>query len=186
MGKRILITGGARSGKSSFSEKLARNYGDKVLYIATAVAFDREMEYRIKKHQESRNKEWMTVETYKDIHKVIHKYGEDYSCFLLDCITVMATNQLLEYFHYDMEYARIEDYNKAEEHIKEQIVTMMEAAEASPADIIMVTNEVGWGIVPENPVARAFRDIAGRINQIVAERSDEVYLTVSGIPVRIK
>lgn len=186
MGKCILVTGGARSGKSKFSEKLARSYGDKVLYIATAVAFDREMEDRIKKHKESRNKEWMTVETYKDIHKVIHKYGEDYSCFLLDCITVMVTNQLLEYFHYDMEYARIEDYNRAEEHIKEQIITMMEAIKVSPADTILVTNEVGWGIVPENPVARAFRDISGRINQISAERADEVYLAVSGIPVRIK
>lgn len=186
MGKCILITGGARSGKSSFSEKLAGSYGDKVLYIATAVAFDSEMEDRIKKHKESRNKKWMTVETYKDIHKVIQKYGEEYRCFLLDCITVMITNQLLEYFNYDMEYVKIEDYNKAEEYIKVQIITMMEAIKASPADTILVTNEVGWGIVPENPVARAFRDIAGRINQIIGERSDEVYLAVSGIPVRIK
>jgi len=186
MGKCILVTGGARSGKSSFSENLAKNYGEKVLYIATAVAFDSEMEDRIKKHKEARDKEWLTIEAFKDIDKIIDKYGGEYKCFLLDCITVMVTNQLLEYFNYDMEYAKIEDYNKAEEHIKDQINSMLKAIEASKADAILVSNEVGWGIVPENPVARAFRDISGRINQIIGQKADEVYLTVSGIPVRIK
>ncbi|SHI59674.1 bifunctional adenosylcobinamide kinase/adenosylcobinamide-phosphate guanylyltransferase [Lutispora thermophila] len=186
MGKCVLITGGARSGKSRFSEKLAAEYGDKVIYIATAVPFDSEMKDRIKKHRESRNKAWFTVETYRDVQDVIYRYEEDYSCFLLDCITVMVTNQLMEYFNYDLENATIEDYNKAEESIKEQIMAMLNAIKASSADAILVTNEVGWGIVPENPVARAFRDIAGRMNQIIGERSDEVYLAVSGIPIRIK
>ena len=186
MGKCILVTGGARSGKSSFSEGLAKNYGEKVLYIATAIAFDSEMKDRIEKHKESRSKEWLTIEAFKDIDKIIHKYGDEYNCFLLDCITVMVTNQMLEYFNYDMEYVRIEDYNRAEESIKNQIGNMLEAISKSPADTILVSNEVGWGIVPENPVARAFRDISGRINQIIGQKADEVYLTVSGIPVKIK
>lgn len=186
MGKCILVTGGARSGKSGFSESLANAYGEKVIYIATAIPFDSEMEDRIKKHKESRAKEWLTIEAFKDIDKIIHKYGEKCSCFLLDCITVMVTNQMLEYFNYDMEYAKIEDYNSAEESIKSQIGSMLEAVSKSSADTILVSNEVGWGIVPENPVARAFRDISGRINQIIGGKADEVYLTVSGIPVKIK
>lgn len=186
MGKCILVTGGARSGKSSFSESLAKAYEEKVIYIATAIPFDSEMEDRIKKHKESRPKEWLTIEAFKDIDKIIHKYGEEYNCFLLDCITVMVTNQMLEYFNYDMEYAKIEDYNRAEESIKNQIISMMEAIAVSAADAVLVSNEVGWGIVPENTVARAFRDISGRINQIIGQRADEVYLTVSGIPVKIK
>lgn len=186
MGKCFLVTGGARSGKSSFSENLAKDYGNKVLYIATAIAFDSEMQDRINKHKEARDKEWLTIEAFKNIDQIIYKYGKDYSCFLLDCITVMITNQMLEYFHYDMEYAKIEDYNKAEEHIRDQVVNMLEAIAASPADAILVSNEVGSGIVPENPVARAFRDISGRINQIIAHKADAVYLTVSGIPVKIK
>ncbi|HCJ58994.1 bifunctional adenosylcobinamide kinase/adenosylcobinamide-phosphate guanylyltransferase [Lutispora sp.] len=186
MGKCILVTGGARSGKSSFSENMAKSYGEKVIYIATAVAFDSEMEDRIKKHKESRSKEWRTIEAFKDIDGIIHKHGEEYDCFLLDCITVMVTNQMLEYFNYDMEYVKIEDYNRAEESIKVQIGNMLEAISKSPADTILVSNEVGWGIVPENPVARAFRDISGRINQIIGQKADEVYLTVSGIPIRIK
>ncbi|NLM44349.1 MAG: bifunctional adenosylcobinamide kinase/adenosylcobinamide-phosphate guanylyltransferase [Clostridiales bacterium] len=186
MGKCILVTGGARSGKSSFSEKKADSYGNKVVYIATAVPFDDEMKERIKKHKESRNPKWMTVESYKNIDEIINKYGQDYKCFLLDCITVMITNQLLEFFHYDVEHFSVDDCDKAENHIKEQIIKMMNAIEESKADAILVTNEVGWGIVPDNPISRLFRDISGRINQIIAQRAEEVYLTVSGIPVRIK
>jgi len=186
MGKCILVTGGARSGKSSFSEKKASSYGDKVVYVATAVPFDDEMKDRIKKHKESRNPKWLTVETYKNIDETIYKYGQGYKCFLIDCITVMITNQLMEFFNYDVENIGIDDYDKAENHIKDQITRMMNAIEESNADAILVTNEVGWGIVPDNAISRLFRDISGRINQIIAKRVEEVYLTVSGIPVRIK
>lgn len=186
MGKCILVTGGARSGKSSFSENKANSYGDKVVYVATAVPFDDEMKDRIKKHKESRNTKWLTVETYKNIDETIYKYGQDYKCFLIDCITVMITNQLMEFFNYDVENIDIDDYDKAENHIKDQITRMMNAIEESNADAILVTNEVGWGIVPDNPISRLFRDISGRINQIIAKKAEEVYLTVSGIPMRIK
>ena len=186
MGKCILITGGARSGKSSFSEELAKSYGSKVLYIATAVAFDEEMKDRVRKHRDVRSKDWTTIEAYKDIAKVISTNGNKYNCILLDCITVMLTNQLLEYFNHDMDYLKIEDYSKAEVYLANQINEMVDAITAAKADTILVTNELGWGIVPENPVARAFRDISGRINQIIGQKADEVYLTVSGIPVKIK
>lgn len=186
MGKCILITGGARSGKSSFSEEFAKSYGSKVLYIATAVAFDGEMKDRIRKHREIRPKDWTTIEAYKDIGKVIKDNGDKFDCILLDCITVMLTNQLLEYFNYDMDYLKIEDYNKAEVYLTNQINEMVDAIAVAKSDTILVTNELGWGIVPENPVARAFRDISGRMNQILGRRADEVYLTVCGIPNKIK
>lgn len=186
MGKCILVTGGARSGKSSFSEELAKSYGTKVLYIATAVAFDKEMKDRIRKHQEARPKGWTTIEDYKDIAKVILNNGDKYNCILLDCITVMLTNQLLEYFNYNMDYLKLEDYNKAEVYLINEVNQMLDAIAVSDADAILVTNELGWGIVPENLMSRAFRDICGRINQILGRRVDEVYLTVCGIPMKIK
>ncbi len=186
MGKCILITGGARSGKSSFSEELAKSYGSKILYIATAVAFDGEMKDRIRKHQEVRPKNWTTIESYKDVSKIIESYGDKYNCILLDCITVMLTNLMMEYFNYDMEYLGTKDYNKVEVFLKSQIDEMIDAIADANVDTILVTNELGWGIVPENPVARAFRDIAGRMNQIIGRRADQVYLTVCGIPMKIK
>lgn len=186
MGKCILITGGARSGKSSFSEELAKVYGSKVLYIATAVAFDGEMKERIKKHQDARPKGWTTIEAFKNISEIIKNNGDKYDCILLDCITVMLTNLMLEYFNYDMDHLKIEDYNKAEEYLVRQINEMVDAIAAADVDAILVTNELGWGIVPENLVARVFRDISGRINQILGGRADQAYLTVCGIPMKIK
>lgn len=186
MGKCVLITGGARSGKSSFSEELAKTYGSKVLYIATAVAFDREMKERIKKHQDARPKDWTTIEAFKNISEIIKNNGDKYDCILLDCITVMLTNLMLDYFNYDMDHLRAEDYNQVEIFLKNQIDDMMNVIALNNAVTILVTNELSWGIVPENSVARAFRDISGRMNQVVGRRADEVYLTVCGIPMKIK
>ncbi len=186
MGKIILITGGSRSGKSTYSEELAKSFGNKVLYIATAVAFDEEMEDRIKKHRESRPKNWITIENYKNVAGVINKNGHKFDCILLDCITVMLTNLLLEYFDYSLDLLTIEDYNKAEKHLIENVYNILDAADNINTNIIIVTNEVGWGIVPENQVSRAFRDICGRINQILGKRASVAYLTVCGIPLKIR
>lgn len=186
MGKCILITGGARSGKSSFSENMAISYGENILYIATAIPFDKEMEDRIKKHREKRSNNWTTVEAFTDIDGIIKCKGNKFDCIILDCITVMLTNQMLELFNYNIETLSIEDYNKAEKILIGKINDMLEAIALSETTTILVTNEVGWGIVPENLISRAFRDIYGRVNQIIGKRADEVYLTVCGIPMKIK
>ena len=186
MGKCILITGGARSGKSSFSEELAKTYGDKVLYIATAIPFDEEMKERIKRHKERRPKSWTTIEDYKNISGIINNGKDKYQCILLDCITVMLTNLLLEYFDYNTDSLTIKDYDEVEKYLIGKIHKMTDSIENTNIDTIMVTNEVGWGIVPENLISRAYRDICGRVNQILGRKANEVYLVVSGVPVKVK
>jgi len=186
MGKSILITGGARSGKSSYAEKLAKELGGNVLYIATSIPFDEEMKLRVKRHKESRPREWDTFEGFKGLGRVISEKGSRYKGILLDCITVMVTNLLLEYTDMEGSGCSNEDFEKAEKEIEKEIAELMAGIGKSEASVIIVTNELGSGIVPENPLARAFRDIAGRMNQYIAERCDEVYMTVCGIPLKLK
>lgn len=186
MGKAILITGGARSGKSSYAEKLARELGGNILYIATSIPFDDEMKSRVKKHRESRPDVWDTYEGYSGLGSVVSEKGSGYKGILLDCITVMVTNLLLEYPGIDYDNACYEDFAKAENAIKKEVEGLLEGVSRSEATVIMVTNELGSGIVPENLLGRVFRDIAGRLNQYVAERCDEVFITVCGLPLKLK
>ena len=186
MGRTILITGGARSGKSSFAEKLAGELGDRILYIATSIPFDEEMKSRVMKHRESRPKSWDTYEGYRGLGNVLQEKGGEYAGMLLGCVTVMVTNLLLEYPGIDSDKACYEDYLKAEEMIKKEVEELMESASQIDATLIMVTNELGSGVVPESLMGRAFRDIAGRMNQYIAARCDEVYLSVCGIPLKLK
>jgi adenosylcobinamide kinase / adenosylcobinamide-phosphate guanylyltransferase len=185
MAKIALITGGARSGKSSYAEKVAAGISEKVLYIATAVAFDLEMKERIAMHKKSRPQSWDTYEGYKDLGKVI----EDAKCYdviLLDCVTVMLTNLLWEYPGMDFEAPSQVVLAEAEEYVRQEFDKVLRASQGYGGSLIMVTNELGSGLVPEAPIARSFRDIAGRVNQQIATRCDEVYLTVCGIPIQIK
>jgi adenosylcobinamide kinase / adenosylcobinamide-phosphate guanylyltransferase len=185
MGKLVLITGGARSGKSTFAEKMSGNISDKVLYLATAVAFDEEMQDRIEKHKQSRPQSWNTHEGYKNLDKVIEK-AKDYDVLLLDCVTVMLTNLLWEYPGMDFDTPSKDIMNKAEEYVRLEFEKLLKAAMEYQGTLIMVTNELGSGLVPEAPIARGFRDIAGRVNQQVAANCSEVYLAVCGIPMQIK
>lgn len=185
MTKLTLITGGARSGKSTFAEKIAAGISEKVLYIATAVAFDLEMEDRIATHKKSRPQTWDTYEGYKDLDKVIAE-AKCYDVILLDCVTVMLTNLLWEYPGMDFEVPSQEVLAKAEEYIRHEFDKLLKAAQGYEGTLIMVTNELGSGLVPEAPIARSFRDIAGRVNQQIATHCQEVYLAVCGIPIQIK
>ncbi|MDF2890052.1 MAG: cobinamide kinase [Clostridia bacterium] len=185
MGKLILITGGARSGKSSFAEKMAAGISDKVLYIATAVAFDEEMQERIMKHKQTRPQSWNTYEGFRDLDKVILD-ANCYEAILLDCVTVMLTNLLWEYPGMDFETPSQELLNKAEDFVRCEFDKLLKAAQVYQGSLIMVTNELGSGLVPEAPIARSFRDIAGRVNQQIAAHCQEVYLAVCGIPMQIK
>lgn len=185
MGNLILVTGGARSGKSTFAEGLLRELGDEVLYVATAKAFDQEMQDRIKKHQASRPQGWQTLEAYRELDRALALSGTCMKGIILDCVTIMITNLMMDYEpHWDkVKPLRI---NEIEGKIMDQFVRVVEYTKNTDATVVLVTNEVGFGIVPGYPMARAFRDIAGRVNQYLASQAHEVYLTVCGLPLKIK
>jgi adenosylcobinamide kinase/adenosylcobinamide-phosphate guanylyltransferase len=185
MGKLILITGGARSGKSTFAEDYAKKLGKNILYIATAIPFDEEMKLRVKKHREQRPSHWETVEAYKDLDCVLKYKVEGKDGALLDCITVMVTNIMMDELH-DWDNIKADNMEHVEMRIREEIEKLLLLVKSADVTFIVVTNEVGMGIVPEYPSTRLYRDIAGRANQMIAKAADEVYLCVSGIPVRVK
>lgn len=185
MGKMILVTGGARSGKSTFAEETASGFGPDVLYVATSIPFDEEMKLRIQKHREQRPPNWETLEIYKDMDCGIGGAVDGKSAVLLDCITIMITNIM---FECDTDWGNLdaERMLSLEAGVRKEIEKLIGIAKVSNIPFVIVTNEIGMGVVPDNALTRLFRDIAGRMNQILAREADEVYLCVSGIPVRIK
>ncbi len=180
LNKIILVTGGARSGKSRFAEKTADAISEKVLYVATAVAIDDEMKERIAHHRKSRPPEWKTFEGYKGFEKdQFVDLAKEFEVVLVDCLTIMCTNIILE----QPEGASDQEI---ETKVLFEVNNLMNALEDVKVTAIFVTNEVGMGLVPEYPLGRLFRDIAGRVNQRVADRAHEVHFCVSGIPMKIK
>lgn len=185
MGRIFLVTGGARSGKSSFAEQLVAGFGPQIVYIATARPFDEEMIDRIARHRRQRPSSWQTFEAPERPSAVIAEQGRCCDAILLDCLTVLATN-LLHFHRIDWDHVSRGRLAEVEEEILVEIKAIYTAAQQGRADLVAVTNEVGCGIVPASPMTRFFRDCAGRINQRLAAVADEVYWVVSGIPVRIK
>ena len=181
----ILVTGGARSGKSLFAENKAKDKGEKVLYIATSIPFDDEMKLRVELHKKRRPESWDTFEGFKNIENIIYENKGKYDCMLFDCITIYITNLIFEYAKNPENMSR-EDFIDTENKIINDFKNIVKAVKDTDTEIIFVTNEVGMGIVPENKLSRNFRDIAGKINQIAGLESDEVYMTVCGIPMKIK
>ncbi len=171
----FFITGGARSGKSDFALKLAELIKGKRLYIATAEALDDEMTERIKKHKKERGNNWDTFEEPIKIADVI-KRNKRYDVILLDCLTLWISNLMHK-------KAGVRGQGPG---VRKAIKELITACKKPKANIIIVSNEVGLGIVPDNKLARQFRDIAGMANQKIAEAADEVYFMVSGIPMRVK
>lgn len=179
-GKLILVLGGSRSGKSEFAERIAERSGKRVTYIATAAVLDEEMAARVKLHQERRDKDWVTIEEETDVHGVLSRGGKG-DVFLLDCATVWLTNLL---FHQQRSAPDIAP-DIIERLILEQVAGLAETVKRG-LDLIVVSNEIGLGVVPEHHLGRLFRDLAGKTNQVLAARSDSVYLVVAGIPLEIK
>ena len=171
MGKTIFISGPARSGKSRLAMELAKKSGKRVVFLATAQAFDPEMQRRIKAHQKARPAGWLTVEEPREVSAIIKKRSSQ-EIVLLDCLTLWISNLLMA--------------GQSVSAVNARIKKLAAAIKTCRAAAIVVSNEVGWGIVPENKLARDFRDIAGIANQKIAAVSNEVYLVVSGVPVRIK
>lgn len=185
MGKLILVTGGARSGKSSLGEKLAKEAGRDVLYVATSIPFDEEMKLRVKKHRETRPANWETVEAYKDLDVALGDKIDNKDAVLLDCITVMVSNLMLERAM-DWEDISVKEVDEVEIRVLEEIKKLIDIAKKSETLFIVITNELGMGIVPPSMLGRAIRDIGGRVNQLLAREADEVYFCVSGIPMKVK
>lgn len=186
MGKIILVTGGVRSGKSVYAESLAKALKGEILYIATSLALDSEMKDRIKKHIDRRPTNFKTLEAYKDFDKKLtSEILKDKSGVLLDCITNMISNLLLEKCT-DLNNISTDKIKECEDYVKDEFEKLLSICTLYDIPFIFVTNEVGMGLVPEYPIGRLFRDISGMINQFVARRASSVYLCVSGIPVEIK
>ena len=177
MGRIIFITGGARSGKSAFAEKQALQLGSPITYLATAQGGDDEMAERIKLHQERRDEDWKTIEEPLHLSQALACCDGTTKAVLVDCLTLWLSNLL---FLYEDQQEEIE--KRILEDIRRLITTMR----GMQTTLIIVSNEVGMGIVPENRLARLFRDIAGRANQMVAAAADEVHVVISGIPLRLK
>lgn len=192
----IFVTGGAKSGKSKFAEEMLlklNNGKQKNIYLATSLVFDEEMKEKVRLHKKRRKDEWFTVETYKNFENELSNFFENNdkikNNMLVDCLTNMITNIIFENQNIDWDnfekklYIQIlEKLNKDVEHSVIELLNVADQFE----NAIIVSNELGMGLVPSYPLGRYFREIAGKMNQIVAEKADEVYLVVSGIPMKIK
>jgi adenosylcobinamide kinase/adenosylcobinamide-phosphate guanylyltransferase len=174
-GNLIFVTGAARSGKSFFAEKMAADLEGKVVYIATCVPGDDEMRDRVARHQARRPASWQTIEEDLDPARIIMEMDGPERIFLVDCLTLLVSNLILQ-----------PDVQPDEKLILDKIASLAEIGSASTAHVIIVSNEVGWGIVPGDALSRLYRDIIGRANQIIASRADQVYVTIAGIPVELK
>ncbi|HBV86161.1 MAG TPA: bifunctional adenosylcobinamide kinase/adenosylcobinamide-phosphate guanylyltransferase [Desulfosporosinus sp.] len=199
MSQFTLITGGARSGKSTFAERLAAHAKRPVIYIATAQIWDGEMAIRVKKHQEQRPSSWRLIEEPLNIHDTLTQLKDEEGVILLDCVTLWLTNLLLAGEARYAEQSNPADpaassdrqlssymYNYVEPEILAKVKEIAQLAQEIKPKVIFVTNEVGQGIVPENLLARAYRDLAGRSNQILARQADSVYMVVAGYPIDLK
>ncbi|WP_441768436.1 bifunctional adenosylcobinamide kinase/adenosylcobinamide-phosphate guanylyltransferase [Klebsiella pneumoniae] len=179
-----LVTGGARSGKSRHAEALIADAPQVSGGIATSQIFDDEMAARIQHHRDGRPAHWRTAERWQQLDELITPAIAPAEAILLECITTMVTN-LLFALGGDSDPDGW-DYAAMERAIDDEIGVLIAACQRCPAHVVLVTNEVGMGIVPENRLARHFRDIAGRVNQRLAAAADAVWLVVSGIGVKIK
>lgn len=174
-----LILGGARSGKSEFAEDIYKDIDD-VTYIATAKAIDKEFEERIALHKARRNTKWTTIEAYKDFASIEMKT----KYYFLDDVTNMLTNILFD--HLGARDIDDEDVSLVEKLVIDEVATLFTRVKEMDADIVIVSSELGAGLVPEAKLSRLFRDMHGKVNQYIAKNADEVYYVIASIGVKIK
>lgn len=178
MARITLISGGSRSGKSAFAQRLAEEEPGSRLFLATCPVTDPEMELRILRHVQDRRKgNWATVEEQLDLAGQLHQ-AHRFDTVLIDCLTLWVNNLMFE--------AAGRNRTLDEDRVRAETERMLAAAREHPGEVIMVTNEVGMGIVPDNPTSRLYRDLIGRCSQSVGMAADRVYLVSCGIPIQIK
>lgn len=170
-GRLILVLGGAASGKSQAALDLAGQTGPRA-FVATGQALDREMKARIERHQATRSSDWVTAEVPTAVTEWCSQNGTSYQSIVIDCLTLWLSN---------LQKPRQRDIDVFDATSK-----MLHAVRATRARVVIVSNELGLGLVPSTKAVRAFRDLAGKVNQQVAAEADEVYLTISGLPMRVK
>ena len=179
----ILCSGGARSGKSEFAERLALATEGRKAYVATGQAFDEEMIDRIKKHQERRGEIWNNFEVPLHLAKEWQNISQTADVILIDCLTMFTTNHMMAHGSIQGQ----QDANQLEATVLAELETLLASIKSCEGKIVIfVTNEIGLGIVPDNKLARYFRDIAGRVNRTVAMAADKLYLTISGVTIELK
>ncbi|CAO3400391.1 Adenosylcobinamide kinase (EC 2.7.1.156) / Adenosylcobinamide-phosphate guanylyltransferase (EC 2.7.7.62) [Azospirillum palustre] len=164
-----LVLGGARSGKSRYAEGLVTALGGPRVYIATSQVWDAEMAERVAKHRDDRGPDWTTIEEPRDLTGVLRRQAAEGTGVLVDCLTLWLTNLMM-----------------AEADIAAETAALVELLPALPGRVVLVSNEVGLGIVPDNALARRFRDHAGRLHQSIAAVAPRVVLTVAGLPMFVK
>lgn len=174
-----LVLGGARSGKSEFAEDIYKGIDD-VTYIATAKAIDKEFEERIALHKARRNTKWTTIEAYKDFASIEMKT----KYYFLDDVTNMLTNILFD--HLGARDIDDEDVSLVEKLVINEVATLFARVKEMDGDIVIVSSELGAGLVPEAKLSRLFRDMHGKVNQYIAKNADEVYYVIASIGVKIK
>lgn len=176
----ILVTGGARSGKSKFAESLYKDC-ENVVYIATSRVEDVEMGERVRLHIAKRPSHWRTFEGNYDLDLAVG----DEKRYLLDCLTVLTSNIMFDLTK-DLNHINIDIQEKVENRVVAEVTKLYKKIDKIEGKLVLVTNELGYSLVPDNHIGRVFRDIQGRVNQRIASLSDEVYLVCCGIPVKIK
>jgi len=177
MSRTIFITGGTRSGKSKVAEEMAISYGAPLCYLATAQSLDDEMGQRIRKHQQRRGDTWRTIEEPLHLAQALAANDGMFNAILVDCLTLWLSNLLLLY----------EDLGEeTESRIMDDVQRLATTLRGMTTPTIIVSNEVGMGIVPDHRLGRIFRDISGQANQIVATAANEAWLVASGIPLKLK
>lgn len=184
MSKIIMVTGGSRSGKSNFAEQFCIDRSDRLAYIATAEALDDEMKQRIKIHQDRRGNFWETFEIPLEVSNQLSHFKKfDYT--LLDCLTMLIFNKMFS-LGIDFDHIDRQQRDHVEQIILDYIKELLLNIRYKDINFVIVTNEIGLGIVPEGKLSRLYRDIVGKANQLLASEADEVYFVISGISLNIK
>jgi adenosylcobinamide kinase/adenosylcobinamide-phosphate guanylyltransferase len=182
----IFVIGGARSGKSTFAELKAKEYSEKVVYIATGVITDKAMADRVKRHRDQRPDTWHTLEMYRGFETLREKDEFMKSeVVLLDCITTMIGNFMVD-SKLNFDTCSLEEVNELENKITQEVFSLIKVCRENDKKLIIVSNETGMGLVPPYFMGNYFRDMSGRVNNKIGAESDHMYFIFSGIPIKLK
>ena len=168
--------GGVRSGKSNYAVQIAKNIGNKVTFVATGEPLDDEMKTRIQEHKKNRPRQWRTIEQNRGIAGILAEETEQPEVILIDCLTLLVSNILVQTI----------ELSEVENELLIEINEIISYMKQSQSHFILVSNEVGLGVVPDTKLGRIYRDMLGKVNQLIAENATEVYFMVAGIPLKIR